>query len=791
MTEAVYTAGEIASALGVTRQTLEHKLAGVNAGGTKIHGGVPSRAWRFQDLPPQVQSRLSTAATGAGCRDPRALLSQEPSVWKPAIPLVECSPESVGRAEKLRDALGTALERRNDCNVGAAELQDIGLRDYRRAFGHAISARRWHDLFHRTIERAGANPDFAKLELYLDERPASKGGPKPEPGRTDFLELGVALQQCRGISQPSAEVQKAILIKAIEAYDSLVDLGESPKTVKTRILEDLTRSGLNLARTREGLRKKFDRAYERWVMSGRSAAALEDGHKAEARRRRRTIPQEDEDVITALTIMECGGRLSQGWRRAVELQALSEGFLSRFVCNPSSKSYVPSIVRRAISPKITALLAQHHGERGARDNGAYVSRYWGLVPSGDWYCMDDATLPIYFYVPDGKGWFTLMRGQFLLTIDARSTCILGFALMPERNYNARVIRTLITKVADEYGLPRRGFYFEQGIWKSSKILKGETSDDVPLDWLEVEKGLTEFGLTFKHAIRARSKPVERILGALQNLMEGDPGYAGRNEMIDGFEPLARLKLQVESRKVDPRGKLYSPEQWESRLHELCQRYNSECQEGKMTGWNTPADAFERFKGNDKPVRLDARCRFLLAHHKRPVRIGVNGITLRFGKRIYNYKNSETGRLRGESAIAWFNPETPEILAVTDMKRENPFCVPLAPPVPAIDASKEQMAEAMATVEDHMRPAKTRYRVLKAKYDQEFRINVVAPEVVELGQQIDTQKALVRSAQELQGRGRRALRGINTLGQQRQMRPEEAQAAEELQRLIKRRQEEGI
>ena len=156
------------------------------------------------------------------------------------------------------------------------------------------------------------------------------------------------------------------------------------------------------------------------------------------------------------------------------------------------------------------LMEQHHGPRAARDNGAYLDRYWGNMPSMAWINMDDCTLPIYFYVPDGKGWFTLMRGQFLLAIDTRSTCILGYALIPERGYNARVIRTLITHVCDEYGLPTKGFYFERGIWECSRILKGVKDGDAALGWQETERGLTEFGLVFKHAIRARSKPVERV-----------------------------------------------------------------------------------------------------------------------------------------------------------------------------------------------------------------------------------------------------------------------------------------
>jgi len=52
---------------------------------------------------------------------------------------------------------------------------------------------------------------------------------------------------------------------------------------------------------------------------------------------------------------------------------------------------------------------------------------------------DDFTFPVYFYVPDGKGWFTLTRGQCLIFLDARSWRVIAYSLQPERNYNSLVI----------------------------------------------------------------------------------------------------------------------------------------------------------------------------------------------------------------------------------------------------------------------------------------------------------------------------------------------------------------
>ena len=74
--------------------------------------------------------------------------------------------------------------------------------------------------------------------------------------------------------------------------------------------------------------------------------------------------------------------------------------------------------------------------------------------------------PVYFKTIGENGEFVLMRGQTLLMIDLRTTRILGFVLIPERHYTANAIRTLITNVADIYGLPRKGFYFEHGTWEA-------------------------------------------------------------------------------------------------------------------------------------------------------------------------------------------------------------------------------------------------------------------------------------------------------------------------------------
>jgi hypothetical protein len=640
--------------------------------------------------------------------------------------------------------------------------------------------KRASDLGYRNTEHLLCNPPPA-AETKVNCAPA----PAPEGDR--FAELRKLIADLPDKSDLTEAEQQEILSASIERYAALVDVGHSAKAVKKGLFDVLWTSGVRLAVSRNALRMMFARKFEQWRKSGRRLSALEDRRPKANRDRCLVISEEDRDMVVGHAVIGCGGRVSQAWRECVDRGWLSDDLRNRFLSNPSSKSHVPASIRNAVAREVLVLASDHHGPRGTRDNGAYIDRYWGRVPALAWYCMDDATLPVYFYVPDGNGWFTLMRGQFLLAIDTRSTCILGYALLPERNYNARAIRSLITRVCDQYGLPRRGFYFERGIWEKSKLLKGASG--VPIEWSEIETGLCQFGLVFKHAIRARSKPVERVLGALQNLMEAEPGYAGRDEMHEKFEPFRRLTQRVDRRDLKPEGHFYSMEQWDDRLNALCKQYNAEVQQGKMTMGLSPEEAMERFKDHSDPaVHFDARCRYLLACDKRIVRARKNGITIREGGQAYNYRNEDTGkaRLRGEPLIAWIDFDAPEVLTVTDINRENAFCVARSSEVDALDAHPELLGQEMKRIEDHMRPARTRYRILKSKHAQKFRPLFVGRDTLELGQKIAAGRAAAVERQDHRKRAEQAYGGLG-IEMPKNVRPEQIDSAEKLRAMLSQEQ----
>ncbi|MEO7165401.1 MAG: hypothetical protein ABI016_00005, partial [Chthoniobacterales bacterium] len=340
--------------------------------------------------------------------------------------------------------------------------------------------------------------------------------------------------------------------------------------------------------------------------------------------------------------------------------------MQHYIATPASKSYVPHRVRKLIRNKLEMLHDHHHDPRRARLNGAYVNRDPSTFNAGDWFQADDVTLPNYYYTESDEEGIQVLRGQFLAMCDCRTTFILGYVLIPQRNYTAHHIRNLTTIVADSYGLPRKGFYYENGMWRNARLLHGRRDE---INWHRTEMGLRGLGLQFRHARLPRGKVIERVFGLLQNYLESEPGYAGRDERHDKFERVQEQISVVRRGKEHPSFFFLPEAAYLERLGVLVDKYNNERQQGKYCPGLSPREAFEKFHGDEPRVRLDAVSRHLLASHKMRVRCGRNGISFRFGKEQFTYKNYATGRLRGEEVIAWFNVENPAHIAVTNLKED--------------------------------------------------------------------------------------------------------------------------
>lgn len=111
---------------------------------------------------------------------------------------------------------------------------------------------------------------------------------------------------------------------------------------------------------------------------------------------------------------------------------------------------------------------------------------------------------------------------------------------------------------------------------------------------------------------------------------------------------------------------------------------------------------------------------------------------------------------GQRVLAWFDPETPEILSVTDMNRKNAFAVERADALPAMDATPEQLSQAMSQVNAHMQHARAYYRTLRSTHVVSFRRNVVDRAASALGREISQQQADLDQKQKQQARRTRSV-----------------------------------
>lgn len=758
----LFTAARLAALLGLAKRSVLERLKTTESAGTVLAGGNPAQGWHFADLPTDWRETLVGLAKRQGYRDVFALNAAPPALWQPEVPLVRLADRTIDRARRLQRALLPMLARMED-GLPAGEFNALGVRCYQDAFGYAVSPEHFAALLQRTVERDGGREDWERLEIYLDTKTAKREAAKPsaqEP--VGAGEIAEVLAMFKDRSKPTREETALLYARAFEVWETLQTGGRNAGQTKAALLKTLHHLAPFLAASVESLRKLFTRNHARWLAGERRPEAILDQRaKNSGRFRELEIPQADLDTVTGHAVLCCGGRVSQAWRELLERNELSPEVLERYQGKSADKSHVPKSIRRLVSREVAMMDDIHHGPRQARLNGAHIDRDWSKVHAGDWMQADDVTFPVYYYEPDGKGWFTLWRGQCLVMIDLRTLCVLSFVLISSRNYNSKAIRTLITRTADEHGLPRRGFYFEQGIWKSSRLLIGKNEDPLAVSAAETEKGLKDIGLEFRHSLSPRGKPIERVLGLHQNQMERAPGYVGRNEMTERFERIQKHKLAVEAKKLHPSGHFLSVDEWTERLTQIFARYNAEIQQGKMLSGLSPEQAFVQLQDpSNPPVRFDARCRFLLSHHRRPIRVTRNGIRIQIGKESFVYRNAETGRHIGEEMLAWWNPETPEVLCVTDLNRENVFAVERAESVPAIDATEEQIGSAMAQINAHGSYARERYRVLKTKLAPRFRANAVTQDVSELGRQIREKSERVRMEKAEERRRSRVFRSID-------------------------------
>jgi hypothetical protein len=746
MAQSVFTAGEIAAALQRSKRSVLESLSKTPPSETRIVHGNEARAWSKEALPQNILTALNDVAARLKTNVDGLLASPRP-FWRPRHSLSELTAEAIERASLLEHALAPALARLDDVDLTGAEFERLGVEDYRRTFRHRISTRHWRRLFRRTLSRDGGAENWGQLEIYLDESPARrselrKHAPYPPAALRPLQEL---ISSFENPSAPTELEKDCLWIYAFEHYEREAERSGKPRAVKRETLRFLYENAPFLGKSEKGIKLQFNRKLKRWIAGGRIPAVVADARKRNPGRPAPKFSEEEKHALIAKALRS-GGGVTQAWRESKDSGVFNSGISQHYTSTPASKSYVPSRIRNLITTKLKMLRDHHHGPRRAKLNGAFINRDPSAFNAGDWFQADDCTLANYYYTESEEG-FALVRGQFLAMCDVRTTFILGYVLIPQRNYTAHHIRNLTTIVADTYGFPRKGFYYENGMWRNARLLHGRRDE---INWHETEMGLRGLGLQFRHAKLPRGKVIERVFGLLQNYLESEPGYAGRDERHDKFERVQEQISLVRRGKAQQGDFFLSEAEYLQRLGVIVDKYNNEQQEGKYCPGLSPREAFERFHGEEPRIRLDSSCRHLLATHKMRVRSGRNGISFRFGKEQFTYKSQETGRLRGEELIVWFNVENPSLISVTNLK-EDPksfFTVEREIRVPGMDAPPELLCAALAQNEAHEAYRKALYRAVSQNFStgfagRMFRQNLVDRKTAEIGNAMRAQDAKMR------------------------------------------------
>lgn len=618
MSQDLFTASQIAAALQRPKRSVLGASEQIQPTGTRIVHGNEARAWSRDALPLNIQAALQDAASRRSTTV-EALLASPPPFWRPRYPLSELSQESVERASLLKQSLVPAFTRLNDARLSSAEFERLGVEDYRRTFGHSVSTRHWRRLFRRTVDRDGGAENWGRLEIYLDETAARRPElRKPAPFTPTALRpLKELISSFENPVAPTELEKDCLWIYAFEHYEQESQRIGKPKGIKRAMLKFLYENATFLGKSEKGIKVQFDRKLKRWMEGGRVPAAIADTRKRNPGRPAPQFSDEEEHALIAKAL-RAGGGVSQAWRESKDRGVFNNRLSQHYTSTPASKSYVPSRIRKLITAKLKLLRDHHHGPRTAKSNGAFINRDPSTFNAGDWFQADDVTLPNYYYIEREEG-FQLLRGQFLAMCDVRTTFILGYVLIPQRNYTAHHIRNLTTIVADTHGLPRKGFYYENGMWRTARLLHGRADE---INWHQTEMGLRGLGLQFRHAKLPRGKVIERVFGLLQNYLESEPGYAGRDERHDKFERVQEQISLVRRGKAQPSNFFLSEPEYLQRLGGIVDKYNNERQEGKYCPGLSPRQAFEKFHGDEPRVRLNGSCRHLLATHKMRVRSGT-------------------------------------------------------------------------------------------------------------------------------------------------------------------------
>ncbi len=758
MSETLYTVSQITRAAGLAWQSVQTGPQVIAPAGTVATEGQPAAAWRFADLPLDWQLESTRRGVKRGFENGEQFLANLPEPWKCPLPWSLVSRNHQEKAVKLQKALARVMELRAHGTKGA-ELESIGLEDYKAVFGYGLKdARHFRRLLHRTIDRDAGDDNWQRLEIYLDDRAFRRPRAPRQVVRNEYVhrELDETIATLENRQSPTATDREFLWDAVFRHYEQHTGrLTDSPAGNRER---RLFRASLvhylfkafperTLCATAGSLKRRFDEKLMLWREKGCTPEAMqdrrglnsgnfskEDFSKDPAKILERAALLEW-DIDRAIETLTAEGKLSQFapdlralWERAIlhdgnialayrllhEERAFSQAFCDLYPFDVrTAKSEVPARVRAAVAPLVKMSLDLRHSEWRARLHGPYIQQEHMEAP-GDWFCADDVSFNHYFKEQLPNGRWRVLRGECLLMTDYKTSYPLEFMLIAG-HYNGEHVRNLVLKTHDRVGLPRLGFKLDNGVWKS-RLVVGDRIQGTPVHWREAENGLRapELGLQVRHA-RARNPRgkamLEGAIGIVQQRMRCLPGFVGFNEQVEKYEREQSLIERANRQDHEALSQFPTQAEWRDAISEALERFAHDPQNGDILKGKSPAEAWAEGTRNRPLRKLADEARYILSTHRKEITVRQEGIvfTIRGHRRIYY--NDQTGRLIGHRALAFYNLELPDVLTVSDLERKDYFTV-RAVKLPAMTATPEQFAAANRLRKAHMAPAKAIFGSIK-------------------------------------------------------------------------------
>jgi len=592
------------------------------------------------------------------------------------------------RATKLCRALRAALQARK-AGQPSETVSRLAEDGYRKEFGYSIQPSTVAKLLDGVVRMdAGAN-EFDRLHLYLPAHCFAPAGDRaPSHGRLAELyePLAAMLSTVGNSADPTAEDVRLILSAA---YRHLALLAEQSSEVpigslKSGLIDWLWDRLPGLARSREALRKRFDRGLSRWLKGGCNADAL--ARKARAKPKSHFC----EKCIHLI-------RSAAGEYHGNETTAAREIWKRGMLCpNCASllhidlrknKSYLTKLLRKdvTLNPLVLAFLKS---PKDAELMGPHPERDYSDILAGDIFTADDWTTNERVAVSLPGGRWEFFKVQTIVAADVRTGKALDFVMHFGHPYSWSIQRLWLQIYASEsIGMPRRGLHLERGAFASALARQGTYENAFDIRFMldrfssgcDPEKRFKEdfSNLRVVRGRLATARTIEGDIGRWQKRAAMLPGHLGFNEREENYRLLNDFMARCRVGKDDPRNEgILTIEELRLNYGRILEESNSEPQNGRRCRGASPNELWaEHVVAGpvSRPLeRLPDALRYLFSTHKTERWVTPAGIVI---PKVDGYEDAvyygvrRLGELIGQKVTVYYNRLVPDVVTVRVNEQE--------------------------------------------------------------------------------------------------------------------------